>query len=135
MPQRCWLKRGGILLTLLILWVVAGHLKAEAQGVDDLAVLRAEVSRLQDQGKYTDAIPIAERYVALARQKYGEEHTEFATAIAWLASVYRAQGRYAEAEPLYKRSLAIYEKAFGLEHAWIGTSLVSLAAVYVYQGR
>jgi tetratricopeptide (TPR) repeat protein len=60
---------------------------------------------------------MAERYVALARQKHGEEHTEFATAISWLAFVYDAQGRYAEAASLYKRALLITEKAFGPNHA------------------
>ena len=75
-----------------------------------------QVSRLHSQGKYAEAVPLAERYVALARQKHGEEHTEFATAISWLAGLYRAQGRYAEAEPLYKRALAIREKALGPDH-------------------
>ena len=51
----------------------------------------------------------------MARQKHGDNHTEYATAIAWLAHVYQARGRYAEAEPLYKRALAIYEKALGPE--------------------
>ena len=55
------------------------------------------MSRLHSQGKYAEAVPLAERYVALARQKHGEEHAEFAAANAWLAIVYRAQGRYAEA--------------------------------------
>ena len=42
--------------------------------------------------------PLADRYVALARQRYGEEHTEHATAIAWLATVYHA--RVATPRPL-----------------------------------
>jgi DNA-binding NarL/FixJ family response regulator len=45
-----------------------------------------------------------------ARQKHGEEHTEFATAMSWLAYIHRAQRHYAEAEPLYKRSIAILER-------------------------
>jgi hypothetical protein len=46
------------------------------------------------------AAPIAERYIALACQKHGDDHTENPEAIFWLANVYRAQGRYAEADPL-----------------------------------
>jgi hypothetical protein len=38
---------------------------------------------------------------------YGDKDTKYATAIAWLAKVYKAQGRYAEAEPLYEPALAI----------------------------
>ncbi len=35
---------------------------------DDLAALRSRVSQLHAQGKYAEAIPIAERYVAAARK-------------------------------------------------------------------
>jgi tetratricopeptide (TPR) repeat protein len=68
---------------------------------------------LYAQGKYAYAIPIAKNYVALARNRYGELHTEFAVALSWLAAVYLVQTRYAEAEPLYKPALAIEEKAPG----------------------
>jgi len=87
------------------------------------------------QGKYVEAIPIAERYVALARQKHGDDRTEYATTIGWLAQAYQAQGRYAEAEPLYKRALAIDKKALDPDHPSIATDLSSLAALYVSQGR
>jgi tetratricopeptide (TPR) repeat protein len=89
-----------------------------------------QVSQLYSQGKYADAIPVAERYVALARETHGQDHTEYGTAISWLAYVYPAQGRYPEAEPLYKRSLAIYEMAFGVEHASVATALDHLAGLY-----
>jgi CHAT domain-containing protein/tetratricopeptide (TPR) repeat protein len=108
---------------------------AHAQQQDDLAQLRAEVGRLHSQGKYREAIPIAERYVALARQKHGDEHAEVAAAMSWLAFVYRDQGRYAEAEPLYRRSLAVYEKARGPEHIDVGRALNNLAVLYSLQGR
>ncbi len=106
-----------------------------AQGTDELARLRSEVSRLHGQGKYADAIQVAERYVALARQRHGEEHTEFAAALAWLGFAYQAQGRYPEAEPLYRRSLAVTEKALGPEHPDVGASLNNLASLYKAQGR
>jgi hypothetical protein len=49
------------------------------------------VSQLYSEGKYTDAIPLAERYLAIARQRHGSGHLEFETAIAWLVSIYYAQ--------------------------------------------
>ena len=126
------------LVTLVVAWVMCGIALAEAaraQGQDDLDRLRAEVSRLHGQGKYTQALPIAQRYVELARQRHGEEHPAFAGAISWLAYVYRAQGRYAEAEPLLRRSLAIREKALGPKHPDVGTALSNLAALYRDQAR
>ena len=130
-----WLRRGVALIVLATLLTTAGSMRAQAQSDDDLAALRGQVSRLHSQGKSAEAIPLAERYVALASQKHGEEHTEFATANAWLAFVYQAQGRYAEAEPLYKRSLAITEKALGPDHPDVGTALNNLAVLYRDQGR
>jgi tetratricopeptide (TPR) repeat protein len=107
---------------LLTLATINWPSETRAQGTDELASLRTQVSQLHSQGKYAEAIPIAERYVALARRKHGDNHNEYATAIAWLAYVYKAQGRYADAEPLFKRSLAISEKAFGAEHPAIATA-------------
>ena len=102
---------------------------------DDFAALRSQVSRLHGQGKYAEAVPLAERYVALARRKHGEKHVEFAAANAWLAFIYKAQARYAEAEPLYRRTLTTYEKVLGPAHPEVGASLHNLAELYRAQGR
>jgi tetratricopeptide (TPR) repeat protein len=114
---------------------IAASMQARAQRANDLPALREQVRQLHSQGKYTEAIPLAERYVALARRKHGENHTEFATAISWLAFVYDAQGRYGDAEPLYKRALAIREKALGPGHPSVGTCLNNLAVLYREEGR
>jgi tetratricopeptide (TPR) repeat protein len=91
-------------------------MRAVAQSPDALAALRSQVTQLHSRGNYAEALPLAEQYVALARQRFGEENIEFASAIVWLANVYNGLGRYSEAEPLYKRSLAIREKALGPDH-------------------
>ena len=86
-----WVRCAVVLIGLVALVASIGLMETRAQGADDLAALVRQVSQLHGQGKYAEAIPIAERYVALARQKHGEEHTEFATAIAWLAPSTRAR--------------------------------------------
>jgi len=108
---------------------------ARAQGPDDLTQLFAEVGRLRGQGKFAEAVPIAERAVALARERHGEEHAELGSALGWLAIVYQGQGRYGEAESLHKRSLAIREKAWGPDHPNVGAALHNLAVLYREQGR
>jgi tetratricopeptide (TPR) repeat protein len=131
--RRVW---GAVALIAFVALIASGGpIGAQAQGGDDLAALRAEVIQHYSQGKYADAIPIAERYVVSARQKHGEEHEEFATAISWLANVYQAEGRYAEAEPLIKRAIAIYEKALGPEHPEVAIALNNLAELYRAEGR
>jgi hypothetical protein len=57
---------------------------AYAQGQDDLTQLFAEVERLHGQGKSAEAASVAERAVALARERHGEEHAEFGSALGWL---------------------------------------------------
>jgi CHAT domain-containing protein/tetratricopeptide (TPR) repeat protein len=127
--------RAVVVIAVLMLTVSIWPRETGAQGSNELASLRTQVSQLYSQGKYAEATPIAERYVALARQKHGDDHTEYATAIDWLARVYDTQGRYAEAEPLFKHSLAIREKALGPDHPDVGSSLNNLAVLYEAQGR
>src|SRR5262245_2277899 len=87
------IQRWMAVVVLVVVLATPDAMPARAQSGDELAALRAQVSRLYDQGKYADAVPIAERYVARARRKHGERHPEFALAIDWLAHVYVAQGR------------------------------------------
>jgi hypothetical protein len=77
-----WMRGALVLTGLIVLLVRIECIGAQAQGADDLAALRSQVSQLHGQGKYTEATPIAERYVALARQKHGQDHMEYAAAIA-----------------------------------------------------
>jgi hypothetical protein len=55
------------LILLAALLVGIGPTRAQAQHADDLADLRDQVSGLHSQGKHAEAVPVAERYVALAR--------------------------------------------------------------------
>jgi len=125
-------------LAAMVLAVVCGVVLvglAHAQGPDELPAMLAEVDRLHREGKYADAISIAERAVTLARERHGEEHVEFAEAIARLGKLYFDQGRFSEAELLLKRSLAVREKALGPEHFDVGTLLFDLSRLYALQGR
>src|SRR5262249_4919388 len=67
------------LIILVALLAAACAIPTRAQSGDEFAALRAQVSQLHSQGKYADAIPLAEQYVALARQQHGEGHTEYAS--------------------------------------------------------
>jgi hypothetical protein len=88
---RRWLRRTAS--PIFVIAVVLGFEPLHAQRYDpaELPALRGEVSHLYREAKYTEAIPLAERYLAIARQRHGSGHPEFETAIAWLASVYYAQ--------------------------------------------
>jgi len=88
---RWWLRRTASLIFMMALVLGFGPLYAQRHDLNELAPLRSEVSQLYSEGKYSEAIPLAEEYLAIARQRYGNEHPEFTTAISRLASVYYAQ--------------------------------------------
>ena len=133
-----------ILYFLLAIVAGAGLLSASAMTAEPASAQSSEdavnelfrkMDALHRAGRDADAIPLAEKCVALARETYGEARLEYATALTWLGFLNKEQGRYAEAEPLYKRALAIREKALGPDHPNVGTSLNNLAALYERQGR
>jgi CHAT domain-containing protein/tetratricopeptide (TPR) repeat protein len=106
-----------------------------AQSSDDLAALNTQVVQLHKAGKYSDAILIAQRALALAEHIYGPSHLEVAKVLNGLAELHRAQGQYAEAEPVYARSLSIAEGVLGHEHPIVGLILSNLASLFQAQGR
>ena len=64
----------------------------------ELAELNQKIQDLDRIGNYKEAEATAEKYVALARERYSEDHPKFATALSWLSRTLQDQGRYAEAE-------------------------------------
>jgi CHAT domain-containing protein/tetratricopeptide (TPR) repeat protein len=106
-----------------------------AQDAKDAQALNAQVVQLYRTGKYADAIPLAQRALAINEKAFGTDDPNVATSLNNLAALYRAQGSYAEAEPLYKRALSIREKALGSDHPDVASVLDNLALLYHYQGR
>src|SRR5215467_11538142 len=108
---------------------------AFAQGLTEAAALNQQVVQLYNQRRYSEAMPLAQRALAIQEKALGPNHPSVANLLNNLAFIYVNQGRYAEAEPLYKRSLAIREKALGPDHPDVAASLSNLAELYKDQGR
>ncbi|MDQ3009605.1 MAG: CHAT domain-containing protein [Acidobacteriota bacterium] len=89
---------------------------------------------LGGKGRFGQAIPLAERALALREKALGAEHSDTANSLNYLANLYDAKGDYAQAEPLYRRALAIREKTLGAEHPDTATSLGFLANLYKAKG-
>ncbi len=89
---------------------------------------------LRLKGQYDQAIPLAERALALREKTLGAEHPDTANSLDALAMIYRNKGDYAHAEPLYRRALAIREKTLGAGHLDTAFSLYELAALYHNKG-
>ncbi len=107
----------------------------EAQPPAEFKALEAQIEELSRQGKYAEAIPLAERYVSLARRRHGEEAPEFADAISWLGNLYVSLAHYDEAGPLLQRALELYERTRGKEHPDTLTSAGNLEQLFFGEGR
>src|ERR1700761_5141448 len=101
----------------------------------DTAGLSARIAELSRTGKYSEAIPLAQRQVANLEKSLGPVSRDFAGALNNLALLYGSQGQDSEAEPLYKRAIAVMEKADGLDRVGIAPELNNLAALYERQQR
>jgi CHAT domain-containing protein/Tfp pilus assembly protein PilF len=101
---------------------------------DEAASLDKQVDTLHSQGKFREAIPLAERSLALREKALGAMHPLVAESLNNLARLYKEQGAFARAEPLYVRALDIREKALGTMHPDVAGSLSNLARVYHEQG-
>ena len=108
------LGKSPFVLLALGLWILACP-ASFAKG-DDPNALNQQVNQLIEQGKYQEAIPIAERAVELAKRVRGLEHPDTALSLNNLAELYQAMGEYAKAEPLYQEALRICQKVLGPEH-------------------
>jgi CHAT domain-containing protein/Tfp pilus assembly protein PilF len=108
---------------------------AQAPAEDDSpAELNRRIDELYNEGKFKEAIPLAEKLVALIKQQRGEDDAETAASINLLAQLYERTGDYAKAEPLYKEALEIRQKVFGREDPLTAQSLNNLGLLYWYMG-
>ena len=97
---------------------------------DDPNALNQQVTQLIEQGKYREAIPIAERAVEVSKRVRGPEQPETVEALNNLGLLFQKIGDYAKAEPLYQEALRIRQKVLGPEDPDTATSLDNLADLY-----
>jgi len=102
---------------------------------DDPNALNQQVTQLIEQGKYREAIPIAERAVEVSKRVRGPEQPETVEALNNLGLLFQKIGDYAKAEPLYQEALQIRQKVLGTEHPDTATSLNNLAELYEDMGE
>src|SRR5271165_6870754 len=108
------LAKSPFVLLALGVWILA--CPASQSDDDEFTSLDQQVQTLFKQGKYQEAIPLAEKAVEIARRVRGPEHPDTATCLISLAALYQVMGEYAKAEPLYQEALRIYRKVLGPEH-------------------
>jgi tetratricopeptide (TPR) repeat protein len=74
----------------------------------DATALSQQVIELSKQGRYSEALPLAHRALAMREKALGPDHVDVAVSLYLLmATLYQNQGRYADAEPLFKRVIGV----------------------------
>ncbi|CAD5944344.1 CHAT domain-containing protein [Planktothrix agardhii 1806] len=90
---------------------------------------------LSNQGKFSEAIPIAQQALEFAQLLYDGDHPNIAAAFNNLAFLYHQQGQLSQAEYFYQRSLNIIRRIFPDDHVHVATSLDNLAGLLHSQGK
>ena len=106
------LAKSPFVLLALGLWILACPISLAED--NDPNALNQQVSQLIEQGKYQEAIPIAERAVEMAKRVRGPENPETADALNNLGFLFKKIRDYGKAEPLYREALQIRQKVWAL---------------------
>ncbi|HEX8129212.1 MAG TPA: tetratricopeptide repeat protein [Pyrinomonadaceae bacterium] len=109
--------------------------------LDESYPLTQQALKLRGEGKYGEAIPLAERALALAEQFDKLDlppETKISLvpgALNVLAEMNRAAGNYERAESLLRRALAMTEQQKGADDPALGAPLNNLATLYYQTGE
>ncbi len=84
----------------------------------------------EKMGKSKEALPRNLKALALAQQKYGENHPDVATCYSNIGNVYNSLGEYEKALEFYQKALKIQLQVLGENHPSVATSYNNIGFVY-----
>ncbi|HSO75126.1 MAG TPA: CHAT domain-containing tetratricopeptide repeat protein [Blastocatellia bacterium] len=129
------MKRCFVLFLISSLLTLSRGEAGQDPSLEEARQLNQRALELSGAGRYEQALPLAERVLALIEKARGPGHPAVAVAVNNLAELYRLKGDYTRAEPLYLRALAIQEKNPDTGQAALATTLSNLAELYKDQGN
>ena len=102
---------------------------------DEAGILTLQMKELYRVGKYAEALPLAQKSLALREKEFGPDDATVAMPLNDLGTIHYNLGQYAVVEQLYKRSLAIREKTSGSDQAEVAMALNNLGDLYRAEER
>ena len=90
---------------------------------------------LRLQGKQEEALPLAQRLVAVRTRHYGVDDPATGIALHNNAEILIAQGQVAEAAKLEGRALAVFQKKLGANHFYTAATLHNMGAILLKQEK
>jgi CHAT domain-containing protein len=125
----------GVMLNPTVGQVISQVSEQDQEALAEVQRLYRQVVELYQQGKYNEAILLAETVLEIYKKSLGEEHLGTATILNDLGILYQFQGKYSESELSLQQALAIRQKQLGNNHVDIALSLTIMADLYRLQGR
>ncbi|GBL16604.1 photosystem I assembly protein Ycf3 [Microcystis aeruginosa NIES-1211] len=125
----------GVMLNPTVGQVISQVSAQDQEALAEVQRLYRQVVELYQQGKYNEAILLAETVLEIYKKSLGEEHLGTATILNDLGILYQFQGKYSESELSLQQALAIRQKQLGNNHVDIALSLTIMADLYRLQGR
>lgn len=110
----------------------AANAQSEAAEADRL---NAQVVKLYGEGKYDEALPLAQRVLELREKALGGEDLKVAYALTNLGNIHVRKGGAKEAELLFTRALAVVEKRGGAETDFAAELHTQLGLLRVDAGK
>jgi CHAT domain-containing protein/Tfp pilus assembly protein PilF len=101
---------------------------------DEDAEVNHRAAQLYREGRYDEAIQLAESYVARSERASGKESAETAMALNNLGLLLYKESDYLGAAEKYKRALEILEKVRGRDDPNVALTLDNLGLLYVEMG-
>jgi serine/threonine-protein kinase len=90
---------------------------------------------LVTQGRYQEALPLAEEFVETAKRIFGAENSRTAAVMVTYAEVLRQAGRLDEALEVARAALESRRRAFGTDNAAYASALSTLALIINQMGQ
>jgi tetratricopeptide (TPR) repeat protein len=72
--------------------------------------------KLEQQGRYREALPLAQEVLLKLRRILGESHPDYAKSLNHLAALYAAMGAYGKALPLLEQARDLRKRLLGENH-------------------
>jgi CHAT domain-containing protein len=113
-----------------------GRLSAEERAqIREVDKQNERMEQLWQAHKYQEALPLAEKAVAIRRRLLGAEHPDYASSLHDLAVQHQGLGAYRAAQPHLEDVLAIRRKVLGEAHPSTAESYRDLGLVLFEQGK
>ncbi len=123
-----------LILTVLAMFLMANRLLAQESELARAEALNKQVIALHNQGRFQEAIILAEEALKIRARVLSSEHPDIATSLNNLALLYSKIEEYSKAEPLYQRALEIRKKAVESEDLNVADCLNNLGELYRKMG-